>query len=118
MGINERRLIFDYVIDPDWDPEGEELAMNALEYRRLLESKTLVPSKGTHILIVHGKLIRYGTSEEEDNMDKQYPGCYYAPVVEHIVELKCSANDDNRNKEWQVCIIYNLWIIRSLMGII
>ena len=98
---------------------GEELAANALEYRRLLESKTLDPLKGTHILLVHGKLVRYGSSEEEEKLVEEYPGCYYVPVVERIVEFRTfSAIDDNTNKEWQVCTIYNLWIIRSLTGII
>ncbi|CAG8707660.1 16339_t:CDS:2, partial [Funneliformis mosseae] len=105
--INERRLIFDYVIDPDWDPIGEELATNALEYRRLLESDTLDPLQGTHILIVHGKFVRYGSSKEEKKMREDYPGCYYVPVKERIVELRrFSASDANTNagaeKEWQV----------------
>ncbi|CAI2191371.1 10399_t:CDS:2, partial [Funneliformis geosporum] len=96
--INERRLIFDYVIDPDWDPIGEELAKNALEYRRLLESGTLDPLQGTHILIVHGEFVRYGSSGEEKKMMEDYPGCYYVPVKERIVELRrFSASDANTN---------------------
>ncbi|CAG8738170.1 9998_t:CDS:2, partial [Funneliformis caledonium] len=107
--INERRLIFDYVIDPDWDPIGEELATNVLEYRRLLESDTLDPLQSTHILIVHGKFVRYGSSKEEKKMREDYPGCYYVPVKERIVELRrFSASDANTNagaeKEWQVHI--------------
>ncbi|RIA79435.1 hypothetical protein C1645_745915 [Glomus cerebriforme] len=85
--INERRLIFDYVIDPDWDPIGKELAKNALEYRRLLESNTLDPSQGTHILIINGNFIRYGLSEETKEMIEKYPGCYYVPIKERIIKL-------------------------------
>src|SRR5215469_10471733 len=59
MNINERREVFDYIIYPDWDPIGEELAKNTIGYRRLLESGTLDESKGTHILIVHGELVNY-----------------------------------------------------------
>ncbi|PKK57326.1 hypothetical protein RhiirC2_798237, partial [Rhizophagus irregularis] len=52
--INERRLIFDYVVDPYWEPIGSELAVNALEYRRLLDSGSLDQSR-EYVLIVHGK---------------------------------------------------------------
>ncbi|CAB5358365.1 unnamed protein product [Rhizophagus irregularis] len=118
--INERRLIFDYVIDPYWEPIGSELAVNALEYRRLLDSSSLDQSR-EYVLIVHGKFVRYGSSEEEKKMRMNYPGCYYVPVKERIVELRrFSASDANTNvgaeKEWQVRTIYNLWIIRSLTG--
>ncbi|CAB4384810.1 unnamed protein product [Rhizophagus irregularis] len=106
--INERRLIFDYVIDPYWEPIGSELAVNALEYRRLLDSSSLDQSR-EYVLIVHGKFVRYGSSEEEKKMRMNYPGCYYVPVKERIVELRrFSASDANTNvgaeKEWQVHI--------------
>ena len=62
------------------------------------------------------EFVRYGSSEEEMKMMKDYPGCYYVPVKEDIVELRrFSASDANINagarREWQVRIIYNLWII-------
>ncbi|CAB5358379.1 unnamed protein product [Rhizophagus irregularis] len=106
--INERRLIFDYVVDPYWEPIGSELAVNALEYRRLLDSGSLDQSR-EYVLIVHGKFVRYGSSEEEKKMRVDYPGCYYVPVKERIVELRrFSASDVNTNagaeKEWQVHI--------------
>lgn len=55
-------------------------------------------------------------------MRVDYPGCYYVPVKERIVELRrFSASDANTNagaeKEWQVRTIYNLWIIRPLTGV-
>lgn len=110
--INDRRLVFDYVIDPYWEPIGSELAANALEYRRLLDSKSLDQSR-EYVLIVNGKFVKYGSSEEEKKMREDYPGCYYVPVNERIVELRrFSASDANTNagaeKEWQVRIIYNL----------
>ncbi|RIA97237.1 hypothetical protein C1645_814312 [Glomus cerebriforme] len=99
--INERRLIFDYVIDPYWEPIGSELAANALEYRRLLESDSLDQSY-EYVLIVHGKFVRYGLSEEEEKIKKEYPGCYYVPVKEDIVELrKFLASNTNTNADIQ-----------------
>lgn len=107
--INERRLIFDYVVDPDWDPIGEELAANAIGYCNLLKSNTLDSSQGTHILLVHGKFVRYGSSEEEEELVKEFPGCYFVPVEKRIVELrKFPAIDNNTNKEWQVRIVYSI----------
>ncbi|CAB4437776.1 unnamed protein product [Rhizophagus irregularis] len=43
--INEHHLIFDYDIDPYWEPIGSELAVNALEYRRLLDFSSLDQSR-------------------------------------------------------------------------
>jgi len=92
-------------------PNGEELARNVVEYRRLLESGTLDASQGSHILIRNGKLDSYGneiSTEDNENLGKKYPGCFYAPVVERSALIrKFSAMDDQTRKEWQVCIIYN-----------
>ncbi|GES97813.1 hypothetical protein GLOIN_2v1717333 [Rhizophagus clarus] len=106
--INGRRLVYDYVIDPYWEPIGSELAKNALEYRRLLDSKSLDQSR-EYVLIANGKFVQYGSSEEKEKMKEDYPGCYYVPVKERVVELrKFSASDANTNagakKEWQVHI--------------
>ncbi|RHZ87442.1 hypothetical protein Glove_34g132 [Diversispora epigaea] len=103
MNINERREVFDYIIYPDWDPVGEELARNTIGYRCLLESGTLDKSKGTHILIVHGKLVEYGddeSPEKEEELEEKYPGCFYVPVDERIIEIrKFSINNNNRKKK-------------------
>ncbi|RGB26598.1 hypothetical protein C1646_770225 [Rhizophagus diaphanus] len=100
--INERRLIFDYVVDPDWDPIGEELALNAIKYCQLLKSNTLDQSC-EYVLIVNGKFVRYGTSDEEEDLVKKYPGCYFVPVKKRVVELrKFSAINNETIKEWQV----------------
>ena len=91
MKIGERRSIFDYIICPDWNPYGEELAINDIAYRRLLESNTLDASKGTHILLIHGKIVKYGneiSSEEHEEQQKEYPGCFYVPVVEKFVVIR------------------------------
>jgi hypothetical protein len=50
----------DYVISPKWEPTEDELARNTVEYRRLLESRTLDELQGSHILIRNGKLDSYG----------------------------------------------------------
>ncbi|CAG8685536.1 7135_t:CDS:2 [Funneliformis caledonium] len=65
----------------------EELAANALEYYCLLYSKTFDSSKGTHILIRNGKLVRYRSSEVENKLEKEYSGCFYIFVHKRIVEL-------------------------------
>ncbi|RHZ88188.1 hypothetical protein Glove_26g200 [Diversispora epigaea] len=91
MNFNEHHEVFDYITCPNWDPTGEELARNTIKYRCLLESGTLDKSKGTYILIVHGELIEYGgniSSEEEEELYKKYPGCFYAPVVERFIIIR------------------------------
>jgi len=112
MKLGERREVLDYIIDPKWEPTGEELARNTIEYRRLLESGTLDASQGSHILIINGKLDSYGNKispEDDEKLEKKYPGCLYAPVVERTALIrKFLAMDDQTRKEWQVCIIYNL----------
>ncbi|CAG8488714.1 10091_t:CDS:2, partial [Acaulospora morrowiae] len=108
----ERREVFDYITYPQWEPTGEERARNTVEYRRLLESKTLDASKGSHILIINGKLVSYGnkiSQEDNEKLKKKYPGCFYAPVVERTVLIRrFSAKEDQTRNEWQVCIVYNL----------
>jgi len=112
MKVGERCEVLDYIIYPEWEPTGEELARNTVEYRRLLESGTLDASQGSHILIINGKLDSYGNKispEDDEKLEKKYPGCLYAPVVERTALIrKFLAMDDQTRKEWQVCIIYNL----------
>jgi hypothetical protein len=60
MNANERHEVFDFINRPNWEPIGEELAKNSIEYRHILESNTLNASQGTHILIINEKLVRYG----------------------------------------------------------
>ncbi|CAG8641843.1 8361_t:CDS:2 [Paraglomus brasilianum] len=110
MKLGERREVLDYIIDPEWEPTGEELARNTIEYRRLLESGTLDASQGSHILIINGKLDSYGNKispEDDEKLEKKYPGCLYAPVVERTALIrKFLAMDDQTRKEWQshICI--------------
>jgi hypothetical protein len=90
MKVGERREVFDYMY-PEWEPTGEELARNTVEYRRLLESGTLDASQGSHILIRNGKLDSYGNEispEDDEKLEKKYPGCFYAPVVERSVLIR------------------------------
>ncbi|EXX67976.1 hypothetical protein RirG_109310 [Rhizophagus irregularis DAOM 197198w] len=113
------REVFDYIVDPIWKPNGKELATNTIEYR-LLESGDLDESKRTHVLLVHGKVIRYGdkiSSEEHKELQKKFPGCFYAPTVERIVELcRFSAVNDNERKEWQGCMIYLIYDNKVIDG--
>ncbi|CAI2177212.1 8652_t:CDS:2, partial [Funneliformis geosporum] len=110
MKVGECREVFDYIVRPEWEPIGEELARNTIEYRRLLGSDALDESQGSHILLINGKLVEYGKEislEEDDELGKKFPGCLYVPVVERFVELRRSlARDDQRRKEWQshICI--------------
>jgi hypothetical protein len=76
---------------PEWEPIGEELARNTVEYRRLLTSKTLDASQGSHILIRNGKLFSYGSEispEEDEELGKKYPGCFYVPVIERSAVIR------------------------------
>ncbi|CAG8788937.1 12689_t:CDS:2, partial [Gigaspora margarita] len=83
----------------------KELAANAIGYCNLLKSNTLDSSQGTHILLVHGKFVRYGSSKKEEELVKEFLGCYFIPFKKCIVELrKFPAIDNNTNKEWQVHI--------------
>ncbi|PKY37941.1 hypothetical protein RhiirA4_550387, partial [Rhizophagus irregularis] len=91
---------FDFVTDPDWNQNGKELAKNALEYRRLLNSGTLDPSQGTHILIINGKFVRYGSEEESKETRNKYPGCYYVPIKERSIKLRRFSTTED-DKEWQ-----------------
>ncbi|PKY53060.1 hypothetical protein RhiirA4_471075 [Rhizophagus irregularis] len=71
LNTYEHREVFDYIVDPI---NGKELATNTIEYR-LLESGDLDESKGTHVLLVHGKVIRYGdkiSSEEHKELQKNF----------------------------------------------
>ncbi|CAG8707243.1 3057_t:CDS:2 [Gigaspora rosea] len=72
MDIHERCVVFDYITDPEWSEEGvgKELAANTIAYRKFLESKTLDPSKGTHVLLVHGQIERYGKGIPANEYDE------------------------------------------------
>ncbi len=85
MDFQERRLVFDYIICPEWGSAGKELATNTIAYHILLESKNPDASKGTHILPVNRQIVCYGnklSSESYEQLDKENPGMFYVPVVE------------------------------------
>ncbi|CAI2193615.1 1778_t:CDS:2, partial [Funneliformis geosporum] len=96
--VSECREIFNYIIRPEWEPIGKELARNTIEYRRLLGSGDLDEWQGSHILLINGKLVEYRkeiSSEEDEELGKKFPGCLYVPVVKRFVELRRSlARDD------------------------
>ena len=88
MQLCERRAVVDYIWDPDWEDIAEEAATNTIVYRHLIESKQLDPSKESHVLLVHGKRVRYGKEiswEEDEELEKQYPGKFYALLVQKVI---------------------------------
>jgi hypothetical protein len=106
----DRHDIFYYITDPDWDQVGEELAINTIAYVRLIESGAFKDKpKGTHVLIVHGKVLAYYEKDvsykEYEELEKRYPGKYFAPTtVKTVLLRRFSANDDTIRKEWQVSL--------------
>ncbi|CAG8662928.1 6567_t:CDS:2, partial [Paraglomus brasilianum] len=83
----ERRLIFDCVTDPE-ERQGEEYAKNVIAYRRFTEAGQFDPSKGTHVLIIDGKIVRYGPKlwgKEHEEMVSKNPELLYAPLIEEVV---------------------------------
>ncbi|CAB4423181.1 unnamed protein product [Rhizophagus irregularis] len=74
--------------------------LTSAEYRRLLNSGTLDPSQGTHILIINGKFVRYGSEEESKETRNKYPGCYYVPIKERSIKLRRFSTTED-DKEWQ-----------------
>ncbi|GBC50108.1 uncharacterized protein OCT59_005729 [Rhizophagus irregularis] len=102
--------IFYYITDSEWDPVGEEVATNTIAYHRLIESEAFRDKpEGMHVLIVHGKVLNYYEKdvswEEYEELEKKYPGKYFAPITEKTVLLRrFFANDDTIRKEWQVNI--------------
>ncbi|RGB28375.1 hypothetical protein C1646_767893 [Rhizophagus diaphanus] len=56
----DRHDIFYYITDPEWDPVGEELAINTIAYCCLIDSGAFRDKpEGTHVLIVYGKILKY-----------------------------------------------------------
>ncbi|RGB24478.1 hypothetical protein C1646_773055 [Rhizophagus diaphanus] len=107
LNIYDRREIFDYIIDPRWEV-GEEMANNTIAYYRFIEAGAFDSSKGTHVLIINGQIKDYYkddiSSEEYEELDKKYPGMYFAPITdeETVLLRRFSTHDDTTTKEWQV----------------
>lgn len=108
--INERRAIYDYITDPDprfQEGQGEEIAINRLAYRRLIETGSLDSSKGKYVHIEHGKLVGYGSElSEEEYMEliKKNPGMVYSLIEQEAVRIRFSSTANK--KEWQVCVSF------------
>jgi hypothetical protein len=96
MNIYDRYEIFDYIIDPRWEV-GEEIATNIIAYNRFIESGAFDSSKGTRVLIVNGQIKEYYekdiSSEEYVELDKKYPGMYFAPITDEETVLLRSFYD-------------------------
>ncbi|CAI2183155.1 8466_t:CDS:2 [Funneliformis geosporum] len=106
--VSTRRIIYDYITNPDpWfvEGQGEELAINTLEYFRLIGSESLDSCKGSHVHIVNGKLVGYGqeiSGEELVELNKKNPGMLYAPIKQKSVVIRFSSTANVTLKEWQV----------------
>src|SRR5438874_7447034 len=89
---------------------GEEMATNTIAYNRLIETRGFDRLKGSHVLIVHSQIKEYYANnislEEYEELDKKYPGMYFAPITdeETVLLRKFSASDDTEMKEWQICL--------------
>src|SRR5581483_3777186 len=109
---NERRAIYDHITYPDprfQKGQGEEIAINRLAYRRLIESGSLDSSKGDYVHIEHGKLVGYGTKlsvEEYMELIKNNPGMLYSPIKQEVVNIRFSSIANIKLKEWQVCVTF------------
>ncbi|RIA88675.1 hypothetical protein C1645_774309 [Glomus cerebriforme] len=105
--INERRAIYDYITDPDprfQEGQGEEIAINRLAYRRLIETGSLDSSKGNYVHIEHGKLVGYGTKlsvEKYMELINKNPGMLYSPIEQEVVKIRFSSTANINLKEWQ-----------------
>ncbi|RGB27472.1 hypothetical protein C1646_769060 [Rhizophagus diaphanus] len=101
--VNERRAIYDYITDPRFQGQGEEIAINRLAYRRLIETGSLDSSKGKYVHIEHGKLVGYGSElSEEEYMEliKKNPGMLYSLIEQKVIRVRFSSTANL--KEWQV----------------
>ncbi|CAG8531909.1 4167_t:CDS:2 [Ambispora gerdemannii] len=78
MKTSERRLIIDYI------------------------AGKLDHSKGSHVLIIDGKLVRYGSELSGEEYRKLAPGALYGPIVREVVGAKFSSIEDGTKQEWQV----------------
>ena len=89
--INERRDIYDHITDPRLRKcQGEEIAINRLAYRRLIESGSLDSSKGDYVHIEHGKFVGYGTKlsvEKYMELIKKNPGMLYSPIEQKVLNI-------------------------------
>ncbi|CAG8725773.1 28564_t:CDS:2 [Dentiscutata erythropus] len=85
MNVHEYGLVFDYIIDPEWNP----YITYSWKY-------------GNEI-----------SSEEYEKLMKEYPGCFYIPIVEYpVVICKFTINYDHTRKErqegWQLHTTYSV----------
>ena len=89
--------------------QGEEIAINRLAYRRLIESGSLDSSKGNYVHIEHGKLVGYGAElsvEKYMELINKNPGMLYSLIEQEVVEIRFSSTANINLKEWQVCVTF------------
>ncbi|CAG8459682.1 6462_t:CDS:2 [Paraglomus brasilianum] len=51
--------------------EGEELAKNLIAYRRFTEARQFDSSQGSHVMIIDGKIVRYGPELPDEEYDEK-----------------------------------------------
>ena len=103
MDNSECCIIFDSVAHPE-ERQGEEYAKNLIAYRRFKETGQFDPSKGTHVLIIDGKIVCYGPESLGREYQSKHPEALYASLIEEVVGLRFSSIEDGLEKEWQVCV--------------
>ncbi|GBB89287.1 hypothetical protein RclHR1_00160003 [Rhizophagus clarus] len=109
MKVPERRVIINHIIRYNKEI-GQELAKNAIAFRRLYEENKIDPTKGSHVLIVNGEIKSYENEfswEKYRELDEKYPGIYFVPTIEKpIVLRRVEARNDEKEKSWVV----NIWL--------
>ncbi|PKK58379.1 hypothetical protein RhiirC2_763433 [Rhizophagus irregularis] len=104
---NDHLEIFEFIVDPEWEDVATEIATNALAYHRLVESGAFEDKpKGSYVLIVHGEVLKYYekdvSSEDYEQLEKKYPGKYFAPITRKTFLLRrFSAIASTTRNEWQ-----------------
>ena len=119
MDNAELCIIFDAVVQPE-ARKGEEYAKNVIAYRRFKEAGQFDPSKGTHVLIIDGKIVRYGPKlwgREYEEILLKNPEALYAPIIEEVVRSRFSSIEDVEKKEWQVCVCTISLIIMKIASL-
>ncbi|CAG8460117.1 3016_t:CDS:2 [Paraglomus occultum] len=91
--------------DADLEKFAQKLNLDQLrKYGPPLTDEDIEKFYGSHVLIIDGKLVRYGSElsgEEYHKLVTEHPGALYGPVVQEVVCAKFSSIEDGTKKEWQ-----------------
>ncbi|CAG8717717.1 6687_t:CDS:2 [Funneliformis mosseae] len=106
MTENDHLEIFEFIVDPEWEDVATEITTNALAYHRLVKSGAFEDKpKGSYVLIVYGEVLKYYekdvSSEDYEQLEKKYPGKYFAPITRKTFLLRrFSAIASATRNEW------------------